>query len=75
MVRFQLCSVNLFYFFFKSTGESAFRCGAELGMSRALLLEACERDKPWRCLPFCLGTATTEGVLWEGCVQGEVGAD
>ena len=32
--RFQSCSVNLFYFFFERTGESAFRWGAKLGMSR-----------------------------------------
>ena len=52
MVRFQSFSVNLFYFFFEGTGESAFRWGAELGMSRALLSEACERDESWRaCLP------------------------
>ena len=37
-VRFQLCSVNLFYFFFECTGESAFRCGAELGMRRGVTL-------------------------------------
>ena len=75
MVRFQSCSVNLFYFFFESTGESAFRWGAELGMSRELLSEACERDESWRCLPSGLGTATTESVLLKWCVQGEVGAD
>ena len=75
MVRFQLCSVNLFYFFFESTGESAFRCGAELGMSRALLSEACERDESWRCLPSGLRTATTGCVLWKECVLGRVGAD
>ena len=44
-------------------------------MSRALLSEACERDESCRCLPSGLGTATTECVLWKGCVQGEVGAD
>ena len=75
MGRFQSCSVNLFYFFFEGTGESAFRCGAELGMSRALLSEACERDKSWRCLPSSLGTATTGCVLWKECVLGRVGAD
>ena len=69
MVRFQSCSVNLFYFFFEGTGESAFRWGAKLGMSRALLSEACECGESWRCLPSGLGTATTE------CVLGEVGAD
>ena len=63
------------FIFFDGTGESAFRCGAELGMSRALLSEACERDESWRCLPSGLGTATTECVLWEGCVLGQVGAD
>ena len=64
-----------FIFCFNSTGESAFRWGAELGMSRVLLSEACERDESWRCLPSGLGTATTECVLWEGCVLGQVGAD
>ena len=64
-----------FIFFFESKGESAFRCGAELGMSRALLSEACERDKSWRCLPSSLGTATTGCVLWKECVLGRVGAD
>ena len=44
-------------------------------MSRALLSEACERDESCRCLPSGLGTATTECVLWEGCVLGRVGAD
>ena len=44
-------------------------------MSRALLSEACERDKSWRSLPSGLGTATTECVLLKWCVQGEVGAD
>ena len=44
-------------------------------MRRALLSEACERDESWRCLPSGLGTATTECVLWEGCVLGQVGAD
>ena len=29
----------VFIFFFDGTGESAFRCGAELGMSRVLLSE------------------------------------
>jgi len=70
MVRFQSCSVNLFYFFLRRDGESAFRWGAELGMSRALPSEACERDESWRCLPSGLGTATTECVLWEECVLG-----
>ena len=42
MVRFQSCSVNLFYFFFEGTGESAFRWGAGLGMSKALLSETYE---------------------------------
>ena len=64
-----------FIFCFNSTGESAFRCGTDLGMSRALLSEACERDKSWRCLPSGLGTATTGCVLWKGCVLGRVGAD
>ena len=64
-----------FIFFFESKGESAFRWGAELGMSRALLAEACERDESWRCLPSGLGTATTGCVLWKGCVLGRVGAD
>ena len=59
-----------FIFFFESKGESEFRYGAELGMRRALLSEACERDESWRCLPSGLGTATTECVLWEGCVLG-----
>ena len=75
MVRFQSCSVNLFYFFLRRDGESAFRCGAELGVSRALLSEAFESDRSWRCLPSGLGTATTECVLLKWCVQGEVGAD
>ena len=75
MVRFQSCSVNLFYFFFEGTAESAFRWGAELGMSRELLSEACESDRAWRCLPSGLGTATTGCVLWKGCVLGRVGAD
>ena len=75
MVRFQLCSVNLFYFFLRRDGESAFRCGAELGVSRALLSEACERDESWRCLPSGLRTATTGCVLWKECVLGRVGAD
>ena len=44
-------------------------------MSRELLSEACESDRSWRCLPSGLGTATTECVLWEGCVLGQVGAD
>ena len=44
-------------------------------MSRALLSEACERDKSWRCLPSGLRTATTGCVLWKECVLGEVGAD
>ena len=54
-----------FIFFFEGTGESAFRCGAELGMSRALLSEACERDESWRCLPSGLKTGETreKGVL------------
>ena len=64
-----------FIFCFNSTGESAFRCGTDLGMSRALLSEACERDKSWRCLPSGLGTATTECVLWEGRVLGLESAD
>ena len=65
MVRFQLCSVNLFYFFLRRDGESAFRWGAELGMSRALPSEACERDESWRCLPSGLRTGETreKGVL------------
>ena len=63
------------FIFFEGTGESAFRRGAELGMSRALLSEACERDESWWCLPSGLGTATTECVLWKGCVLGVVGAD
>ena len=75
MGRFQSCSVNLFYFFFDGTGESAFRWDAGLGMSKALLSEVCERDRSWRCLPSGLGTATTECVLLKWCVQGEVGAD
>ena len=64
-----------FIFFFEGTGESAFRCGAELGMSRALLSEACERDESCRCLPSGLRTATTGCVLWKECVLGRVGAD
>ena len=64
-----------FIFFFERTGESAFRWRAELGMSRVLLSEAYESDRSWRCLPSGLGTATTECVLWKGCVQGEVGVD
>ena len=48
-------------------------CGARDEL--VLLHSACERDRSWRCLPSGLGTATTECVLWEGCVQGEVGAD
>ena len=64
-----------FIFCFNSTGESAFRWGAELGMSRALLSEACERDESCRCLPSGLGTATTGCVLWKECVLGRVGAD
>ena len=65
MVRFQSCSVNLFYFFLRRDGESAFRWGAELGMSRALPSEACERDESWRCLPSGLKTGETreKGVL------------
>ena len=52
MVRFQSCSVNLFYFFFEGTGESAFRCGAELGMSRGLLSETYEvTGHVGACLP------------------------
>ena len=58
-----------FIFFFESKGESAFRWGAVLGMSRALLSEACESDETGQCLPSGLGTATTE------CVQGGTGAD
>ena len=64
-----------FIFFFERTGESEFRCGAGLGMSRVLLSEAYESDRSWRCLPPGLGTATTECVLLKGCAQGEVGAD
>ena len=64
-----------FIFFFEGTGESAFRWGAELGMRRALLSEACEGGGAWQSLPSSLGTATTECVLWEGCVLGRVGAD
>ena len=45
-------------FFFNSTGESAFQCGVELGMSRALLSEVCESDESWQCLPPCLGKGT-----------------
>ena len=60
----------VFIFCFGSTGESAFRWDAGLGMSRALLSEACERDESCRCLPSGLGTSTTECVLWEGCVLG-----
>ena len=41
-------------------------------MSRALLSEACERDKSLRCLPSGLRTATTECVLWKGCVLGRL---
>ena len=44
-------------------------------MSRALLSEAYESDRSWRCLPSGLGTATTECVLWKECVLGRVGAD
>ena len=62
-------------FFLRRDGESAFRRGAELWMSRALLSEACERDESWWCLPSGLGTATTECVLWDECVLGVVGAD
>ena len=64
-----------FIFCFNGTGESAFLWDAELGMRRALLSVACERDESWRCFPSGLGTATTECVLWEGCVLGRVGAD
>ena len=63
------------FIFFDGTGESAFRCGAGLGMSRVLLSEAYESDRSWRCLPSGLGTATTGCVLWKGCVLGRVGAD
>ena len=62
-------------FFLRRTGESAFRWGAKLGMSRALLSEAYESNRAWRCLPSGLGTATTECVLLKGCAQGEVGVD
>ena len=62
-------------FFLRRDGESAFRRGAELWMSRALLSEAFESDRSWRCLPSGLGTATTGCVLWKGCVLGQVGAD
>ena len=70
MVRFQSCSVNLFYFFLRRDGESAFRCGAELGVSRALLSEACERDESWRaCLPVLelrlRGVYFGRGVCWD----------
>ena len=64
-----------FIFCFNSTGESAFRWGAELGMSRALLSEACECGESWRCLPFGLRTTTTGCVLLKWCVQGGIGAD
>ena len=63
------------FIFFESAGESAFRWGAKLGMSRVLLFEVYESDRSWRCLPSGLGTATTECVLLKGCAQGEVGVD
>ena len=44
--RYRFESID-FIFFFERTGESAFRCGAGLGMSRALLSEACESDRSW----------------------------
>ena len=52
-----------------------FRGDAGLVMSRVLLSEVYESDRSLRCLPSGLGTATTECVLWEGCVLGRVGAD
>ena len=42
----------VFIFCFESTGESAFRWDAGLGMRRVLLHSACESDRSWRaCLP------------------------
>ena len=58
MGRFQSCSVNLFYFFFDGTGESAFRWDAGLEMSRELLSEAFESDETGQCLPSGLGKET-----------------
>ena len=73
MVRLQSCSVNLFYFFFEGTGESAFRCGAGLGMSRVLLSEACEvTGHGGACLPVLelrlRGVCFGRGVCWDGLV-------
>ena len=39
--------------------ESAFRWGAGLAMSQALLSETCERDKSCWCLPSGLGKGET----------------
>ena len=44
------------FIFFDGTGESAFRWDAGLGVSRALLSEAFESDRSWRCLPSGLKT-------------------
>ena len=52
------CFESIDFIFFDGTGESAFRWDAGLGMSRALLSEACERDESWRCLPSGLGKGT-----------------
>ena len=57
-------------FFLRWDGGECVSMWCGLGMSRALLSEACERDESCRCLPSGLGTSTTECVLWEGCVLG-----
>ena len=46
------CFESIDFIFFDGTGESAFRCGAGLGMSRVLLSEACEvTGHGGACLP------------------------
>ena len=62
-----------FIFCFNSTGESAFRWGAELGMSRGLLSETYEvTGHVGACLPVLelrlRGVCFGRGVCWDGLV-------
>ena len=61
------------FIFFDGTGESAFRCRAELGMSRALLSELVRgTDHGGACLPVLelrlRGVCFGRGVCWDGLV-------
>ena len=62
-----------FIFCFESTGESAFRWSAGLGMSRVLLFGACEGDRTWQSLPSGLGKGNNEVCALERVCAGRDG--